>query len=196
MNHTLNSRLRILVAKTYRAERMYASMRNSAGASAPSMTTVANEVRASEWQLSHEQLRRSLSAMVQRSGTSAIADELEALLGKFSRKVSASKKALEQGTEFAKRSLGRKEYTEVLNGALDLVKHKARVQSCSLVVDELITLLEYCGRVSRTELSKHLQNTIDAELIDDESTEEVEATTGRVVNMQNQFAQRRKAAKH
>ena len=146
---TLKSKLRVLVAKTYRAERMYSSMRNSSGASLPAINSIVNEVRAREWQLANEQLRRTVSELIKLSNTTLIANELEALLESYNSRIESSRLAMSDGSQELNSSLERDEFVDLFKGSLELVRLKARVQSLSVVLDEITVLLESCGRSTK-----------------------------------------------
>jgi hypothetical protein len=80
-DQTLHSRLRVLVAKTFRAEKLYASMKNSncvENGEIQKITELANTVRADVWQQSHGKLRRALNSPLSKGSGNAL---IEAVIG-------------------------------------------------------------------------------------------------------------------
>ena len=152
---TLNSRLRVLIAKTFRAEKLYASLLNvgdsahSIGAGpvgAASLTKLANDVRAREWQASHEQLRASLNELVRMSNSSAILDHLQVIYEQYYAKFVESGTALDRGISALVDTARRQEFAHVLKLSVEMTRHKARAQACKVIADELAALIGESGR--------------------------------------------------
>lgn len=149
---TLNSRLRVLIAKTYRAEKLYASMLNVGEGGLPSgasLNKLANDVRAKEWQVQHEQLRSGLNELVRLGHHAAVLDHLEVLHEEYYARYMESSNSLARGVAALVETARRQEFAHVLKLSLDMARYKARSQACKVIADELAALIEESGRVNR-----------------------------------------------
>ena len=144
---TLNSRLRILVAKTFRAEKLYSSMRNAYATKPIDSTEVANDLRAREWQRIHSDLRVALNDTLSLKSTNAIASRIICLRNHFSSQAQEASLALEKGTERLVASARRHEFAHTAKLSLEFVQRKAREQACQVVADELNEILISCGKI-------------------------------------------------
>ena len=150
---TLNSRLRVLVAKTFRAEKLYSSIRNAQGEklSSPTvLTQMANDIRAKEWQRSHYQLRVSLNDILAQGGSAQATEELIQLRQRFSQRADESLEALETGTQALVEDARRHEFAHIFKISIELIRHKARAQANKVVVDELNAVLDASGKQGAT----------------------------------------------
>lgn len=141
---TLNSKLRVLVARTFRAEKLYASMRNVSHvrtSNVANVIEVANDLRAKEWQGSHVHLRSALSDMLSLGNTKVSVQKLEELLCNFQSKAIESTNELGTKTEQLLESVRRQEFSNVLKLSIELICLKARAQANKAVVDELSSLI-------------------------------------------------------
>jgi hypothetical protein len=148
-SHTLNSRLRVLVAKTFRAEKLYTSIRNLRAdkvASVATLSELANDIRAKEWQRSHYKLRVSLNDILALGSGAAAATEVTLLRERFLAKTKESKAALEAGSRAMQETVKRGEYAHTLRLSVEMIRHKARAQANQVIVDELSSLLDASGR--------------------------------------------------
>lgn|GEM_PF-5211366 len=148
--HTLNSRLRVLIAKTFKAEKLYSSLvktHPSAKLGVVALSHLANDIRSKEWQKMHEDLRLGLNSLLRLGQTSTIANELEVVWTGFVEKLEESLADLQQGERALREACDRGEYSTALKISAELVRHKARSQSCKVIIDELKSLLESSGRV-------------------------------------------------
>ena len=159
---TLNSRLRVLVAKAFKAEKLYASIRNQtvgdparsissdpsdgSGERNPSgaatLSVFANDVRAKEWQRSHFQLRTALNEILSESAGARTVQELVELRDRFGSKAAECTGLVERETGELLEIAKRKEFAHCLKLALDLVRHNARAQAYSVIVSELNGILD------------------------------------------------------
>src|SRR6188508_750181 len=88
-NPTLHSRLRVLVAKAFRAEKLYSTVNSSRAERLTNMAALAEaagDIRAREWQRSHYQLRTSLNDVLGLGNSSAIVKEVVGLRDQFLRR--------------------------------------------------------------------------------------------------------------
>lgn len=149
MSQTLNSRLRVLVAKSFRAEKLYASLRSIEGAkfsAVSSLSEIANEVRAREWQRSYYELRTALNEILILGPQ--VAKELVHLRKRFNDRYLEDKAAVERGVENLRETVAREEFAHVLKLSVELIRHKARVQANKSVADELTAVLQASGFVN------------------------------------------------
>ena len=149
-NPTLHSRIRVLVAKAFRAERLYGSMRNKqalSGVSEETLGELANDIRAQEWQKSHFLLRRTLNdILASTTSSSEVAQALALLRDRFKKKGSESAAEVKQLSAHLVEAAGREEFATTLKSSLSLISHKARAQANSVVAEELSALLESSGK--------------------------------------------------
>lgn len=146
---TLNSRLRVLVAKTFRAEKLYSSIRNSRADKFAGVTTlseIANDIRAKEWQRAHYKLRTALNDILMLGSSAEIVAEVVQLREYFLQKVEESSAALEHGSEAVIDTVQRSEFAHSFRISVELIRHKACVQANKVIAEELSALLEASGR--------------------------------------------------
>ncbi len=173
---TLNSRLRVLVAKAYKAEKLYASIRNQPGgeprvekpsehsgekgvSGSATLSVFANDVRAKEWQRSHFQLRTALNEILAESAGARTIQELLELRDRFGSKAAECTALVERETGELLEIARRKEFAHCLKLALDLVRHNARAQAYSVIVSELNGILDSTSsRTSSQAISSSAQS--------------------------------------
>ena len=143
---TLHSRLRVLVAKTFRAEQLYSSMRNSASARTTSFSEIASDARSGVWLRCHRRLRTALNEALSLSTHTAVAARVQALKNHFESKARESSSVVEQGTSRLIETAKRHEFALVLKLAFELIQHKARAQANAAIADELSEILLSSGR--------------------------------------------------
>ena len=97
---TLNSRLRVLVAKTFRAEKLYGAIRNKNDSliTAATLSEIANDIRAQEWQRSHFRLRSALNDALSLPNSQLVAEEVEKLQNHFASITRESTGIVEKGS--------------------------------------------------------------------------------------------------
>ncbi len=139
---TLNSRLRKLVAKTFRAEQLYASMRNSYQVKSDMLAAAANDSRAREWQQAHAALRTALNDLVAANPRGAIISRLIGLKQQFEFQAAEANEAVTSGAIRISETARRHEFAHVMKLAFELLQHKARAQVAQVIVDELSALLQ------------------------------------------------------
>ena len=163
---TLNSRLRVLVAKTYRAEKLYNSICASSSSgvttrlghgqynyhSHSAISQLANDIRAREWQRSHHDLRIALNAILsQGSNSNTVIEQVRDLRAQFEGHAHESKSVVDQGVRSIKESARRHEFATIFKESADLIRHKARAHANQGIADELKAIIESSGRsASRT----------------------------------------------
>ena len=148
---TLNSRLRVLVAKTFRAEKLYSSIRNTKRDTSVALSSVseaANELRAKEWQKSHYELRLALNEILNLGTTSEQSKHLLMLRERFANRVEESAAGIEKAVDSLSETANRQEFAHVLKLSLELIRLKACAQSNKVIAEELTALLSKSGRTT------------------------------------------------
>ncbi len=142
---TLHSRLRVLVAKAFRAEKLYSTVNSSRAERLTNMAALAeaaSDVRAREWQRSHYQLRTSLNDVLGLGTSSAIVKEVGSLRDQFLRKSDDAMDLVERGAEELVETARRHEFAHIFKISVELIRHKAQAQACRVIADELSAVLE------------------------------------------------------
>ena len=146
---TLTSRLRVLIAKTFRAEKLYSSMRNAQASGAPNtaqLAELANDVRAREWQRSYHELRTALNSIVGVSSSKQLGDEINLLRERFLLRLRESTSDVDRSMIALADTLQRQEFAHALKLVAELVRLKARAQASKAIADELTGVLQSSGR--------------------------------------------------
>jgi hypothetical protein len=146
---TLHSRLRVLVAKTFRAEKLYASIRNGAAGKFSALTNLgelANDMKAKEWQKSHQDLRTALNDVLALGSSSQILPEILSLRDKFVERHNEGRAELERAISDLNEATRRHEFAHGMKILVELVRMKARVQACKTISDELEGILSASGK--------------------------------------------------
>ena len=143
---TFNSRLRVLIAKTYKAEKLYASLRNNKEVGVNAVAELANDVRAKEWGNLHCQLRSSLNDAVSLGNQTAVAVEIARILDGFNKIGDECVKIIGEATNALVETARQEEFAHSLKTALDLVRYKARAQAAKAISSELMSVLEASRR--------------------------------------------------
>lgn len=147
---TLNSRLRILVAKAFRAEKLYGAAKSAKQReSMPSQTTItdaAQELRAREWQRSHYELRVSLNNILSLGNVKDQANQLLLLKSRYEARAEEHVRAVRKLVETLKETADRHEFAHVLKLALELIRLKAVAQSSKVIAEELQAILSRSGK--------------------------------------------------
>lgn len=144
-NPTLHSRLRVLVAKAFRAEKLYATVNSSRADRLTNMAALAEaagDIRAREWQRSHYQLRTALNDVLGLSNSSAIVKEVVALRDQFVRRSGESNSLVEKGADELVDTARRHEFAHIFKISIELIRHKAQAQACRVIADELTSVLD------------------------------------------------------
>ncbi len=147
---TLHSRLRVLVAKTFRAEKLYSSIRNArnekASAGPACITEIANDVRAKEWERCHYELRIALNDILAIGNNSSVLAEILRLRERFLARSEESVSAVDKGVKSICETARQQEFAHIFKISLELVRQKARAQSNRVIADELTAVLESVNR--------------------------------------------------
>lgn len=173
---TLSSKLRILVARAYKAERLYASMKAKAPEASniysrrlkskkePSalqsnrlISELSSEARATEWQQSYKELRLSLNEILEKNNLSA---------SKLSKPVTELYNNLAEGLEETRARYNKiskdsfsafenKEFLRCSKNSIELIRLKARIQSQTAVAEELSNLLNSSNRAKNRKRMEH-----------------------------------------
>jgi hypothetical protein len=190
-NATLNSRLRVLVARTYKAEKLYSSLRNAGGSTSsslnsalldphsaknPGLAQLANDARAKQWQQQHYQLRIALNDILSAGSKASLTAQVFALRDKFHSRWSESKTAIDEGTKNLIETAGRQEFAHTLKVSAELIRHKARAEACQVIAKELTAILEASGR-----------DTSDAAA--QKSLEQIQAIEAQRINVEPQVSE-------
>jgi hypothetical protein len=171
---TLHSRLKILIAKTFRAEKLYGSIRNSpAGVSGhlTMLTEISNDIRAREWQKSHFQFRTALNDLLSEATTQTLAASVSRLHRAFQERADESADALQAGTAGLIDAAKRQEYAHVMKISVELIRHRARAQANQVVADELAGVLEISGKQLDGTGAVGREDGVRAVLLDEEYNE-------------------------
>ena len=142
---TLHSRLRVLVAKAFRAEKLYSTVNNSRAERLSNMAALAeaaSDIRAREWQRSHYQLRTALNDVLALGNSAAIVKEVHVLRDSFLRKSKESSALVERGAEELVETARRHEFAHIFKISVELIRHKAQAQACRVIADELTSVLD------------------------------------------------------
>jgi hypothetical protein len=150
---TLNSRLRILVAKAFRAEKLYSTVNNSRTENTRTerltnmgaLAEAASDIRAREWQRSHYQLRTALNDVLSLGNTSAVAREVVALRETFLKRSEDAVQLVDKGAEELIDTARRHEFAHIFKISVELIRHKAQAQACKVIADELSAVLDACN---------------------------------------------------
>ncbi|MCC6952831.1 MAG: hypothetical protein IT290_01800 [Deltaproteobacteria bacterium] len=148
-NQTLHSRLRVLVAKTYRAEKLFASIRNTSDVRSLNFSFIsdlANDLRSREWQNAHHELRDRLNDILALGAGSVVIEKIEVLREEFLAKHRSEKRDVERGLGAVTESGAREEFAQMLRFSLELIRLKARAQVYKAIADELSGILVASGR--------------------------------------------------
>lgn len=147
---TINSRLRVLVAKTFRASQLYSSMRT--GREEPrNLGELANDVRAKVWHQTHSELQAALNDLLNFS-PSEVSTKVVQLKLRFEKASSQAEARLEKGIERLVESAERREFATSLKSSVELVRLKAQMQANRVIADELAEILAGRSKSKEKEL--------------------------------------------
>ncbi len=187
---TLNSRLRVLVAKTFRAEKLYNSIPNGQGERFTNLSALAqsaNDIRAKEWQRTHYQLRVALNEVLNEGNSSQLADTVLALRERFLARAKESADAVELGVESITDTAARHEFAHIFRLSVEMIRHKARAQASRIVADELTAVLDSSTRgLDQAETARR----IEKRRAKQQSAEEIEPAEmpSNVIPLKRRFA--------
>lgn len=147
MSSTLSSRLKVLVAKSFKAERLYGSMvltlTDKQESELAERAKLTNEIKAREWQKSYNKLRIGLNSILsEETNIISVTERLLKLDAEFRAQVISSNEDLEKISLAIKEALTRGEYAVVYRRAMDLVKYQSIIQASQVISEEILALLE------------------------------------------------------
>lgn len=148
---TLHSRLRVLVARTFRAEQVYSSMRNSSNGQTShlsELSDMANDIRAKEWQRGHHQLRTALNDLLDQKNQRLLSTEVNALAHRFQGKFEEVLSVIETQKHALIDSTKRQEFAQGLKFSLELIRLNASAQANKVIADELFAVLDSSNRTA------------------------------------------------
>jgi len=118
-------------------------MKSSSGAKTPLATVseVANDVRAKEWQAAHYELRNSLNEILEIGYPAKTVQELIRLRTVFSQRAENDLRELEQGISAITEAACREEFAQALRLSVELIRLKARSQVHKALADEVSGVL-------------------------------------------------------
>lgn len=155
-SQTFNSRLRLLVAKSYKAEKLYSSLRSevtfqnpdhlSRVTSASGIAEIANDLRAREWQRLHNELRTALNEILSDTTPANQPRAIAGLLEMFRERFDQDRAYLEENIETLVDASNREEFGHVLKLSLELIRIKSRAQASKAISDELNSVLQPLSR--------------------------------------------------
>ena len=178
-NQTLNSRLRVLVAKTFRAEKGYASMKNSncvENGEIQKLAEFANTVRADVWQQAHAKLRRSLNDILSKVSGPEVIESLVSLRDSFLQTSQQSKSLMERSRTALLELAAKDEFAHTFKSSLELIRFKAQMQASQIIADELTAITQS----SRKEANHNLPEIEMEYLASDEDNAEVKISNNVV----------------
>jgi hypothetical protein len=146
---TLNSRLRVLVAKTFRAEKLYSSIPSTHGEKLTNVSVLAqtaNDIRAKEWQRTHYQLRTALNEILSEGSSSTLTADIVALRQRFVDRATESGDAVEVGVDSIMDTAARHEFAHIFRLSVEMIRYKARAQASRVIAEELSAALDASGR--------------------------------------------------
>ena len=145
---TLNSRLRVLVARAFRAEKLYGTSvpgRADRRLSFPQLAEAAGELRAREWQKGYYQLRTMLNELLSVGAPQSAVEGVIAIRKQFRERTEEAAQFVEQATGELQEAAGRHEFSHLLKLTLELIRQKAIAQSSRAICDELGAVLKASG---------------------------------------------------
>ena len=181
---TLASKLKLLVAKAYKAEKLYGSMLEGArrqGSAAPTASSAtgaisqsAHETRAREWQRAYRALREMLNDVLKHSGRKALAKDLSIIEERFRKRSNASKQSLEDARAELIDTAERGEFVHSLKLSFELIRLKADSQAHLIVADEVQAVLADDKKEVELGAEESFRKTEESELKGQEDLESLE----------------------
>lgn len=180
---TLNSRLRVLVAKAFRAEKLHASgnsARTERLSNPAAISEAASEIRAKEWQRSHYQLRTSLNDILNIGNNSEVIKKILELSEQFMARNVDAINQIEKGINEIAAASRKNEFAHIFKISSELIRYKAQAQACKVIADELCAVLDQqhvnsAKNVARKQQSSNVIDQLDIinNAVDDLAAKEV-----------------------
>ena len=146
---TLHSRLRVLVARTFKAEKLYASMQRKSTPGFPgpaALSELANDIRAREWQRIHAELRGAVNEILENCPVGQVGVKVNQLKEEYLILAQASNKEFTESMSSLLEAAQKEEFTRTAKKSMELVRLKARLQAAQAVSEELTGILSLCGK--------------------------------------------------
>ncbi|MCB0360137.1 MAG: hypothetical protein KDD44_10885 [Bdellovibrionales bacterium] len=147
---TLHSRLRVLVAKAFRASQLYASMRTRRG-DAVDLAEVANSIRANVWQKTHYEFQSSLNEALLGANPGQLSMKVQQLRDSYRKAADDASRAVAFQSSRLQEHVQRQEFATILKVSLELIRLKAQAQATRALADELASALQANGATPATE---------------------------------------------
>ena len=165
--HTINSKLRVLIAKTYQAEKLFLSMKSSgpAGFENKKLIELANNVRAEVWGNIHSDLRKSLNTIVGNDSQASVIAEVNKLKNSFRSVIDEKNRQLEKTKQVLLEMGERGEFFHTLKSSLELVRLKATIQANRTIIEQLNNIIG----VNEKSVSQDAAADFDESIDDDDS---------------------------
>lgn len=176
---TLNSRLRVLVAKAFRAEKLYSSVNSSRAERLTNLAVIAeaaSDIRAKEWQRTHYQLRTALNDILGIGASKSVVREVVVLRESFLKRAYDALALVDKGSEDLIETTRRQEFAHIFKISAELIRLKAQAQACRAVADELSAVLEASNYDSSKLNSAAFQDLRGSVVVADQKAAEAEAT--------------------
>lgn len=166
---TINSRLRVLVAKAFRAEKLYASGNSSRAerlSNPLSIAEASSEIRAKEWQRSHYHLRTSLNDILNIGNNSEVIKKIIELREQFHARSLDAVSQIEKGAAEISSAIKKQEFALIFKISSELIRFKAQAQACNVIADELAAVLDQQHLNTQKNVNRKQQNTNTIEPLD------------------------------
>ncbi len=139
-NSTLNSRLRELFNKAYRAEKLHHTRKSSAivdGFEHSKLQELAQNVNANAWSITNAELKNSLNKLLRDNNSINVINELNTLKEKINAEIAEKAKEQERLKNMLIKMTEYTEFYNTLKLSLDLVKIKSTTQALQATIGEL-----------------------------------------------------------
>ncbi len=141
---SLISKLRILIARTYRAEKLYGTIRSEKAMralSSSSVSEIANDLRAREWQHVHHELRMKLNDLLERGDSSILSSGIRRLYEEFSNRAELVSSLLVAKKSELLDGVKRDDFAFSANVSFELIKKKAELQASRAIAEEIASVI-------------------------------------------------------
>lgn len=183
---TLNSRLKVLVSKAFRAEKLYSSIRGSQSENVGSpamLSEIANDTRSKEWQKVHHNLRIALNDILSLGkNTSTIVSDLANLRQSFMERYQEAAASITDTIDNVNDASSRHEFAHAFKQSCQLIKLKAQAQANKIIADELTSILETSGHADAIET-----NTLNLALPTSNKEEDIQAQAAKTSSKPSQI---------
>lgn len=190
---TLNSKLRVLIAKTFRAEKLYSSLRKpyaNLSASPSSFSEVANDIRAKQWQKTHTKLRTELNDILDLKNGKDCLKRLTSLYNHFVDETDYCNNSLDSSLKELLKAANREEFVHSMKLSFELVRLKAKMQACFAITEELSQVLALQGIKAKSRPEDLPSVMFDSSKALGEELDDIpiEKTQGNVIQLKKKFS--------